>query len=65
MTEYFFFGQLYGDLFPERFGAFTTAALTMFQLCTGDGWMTDVVRPLMDKGLLVNKKIKSKTKKRR
>ena len=47
--------QLYGDLFPERFGAFTTAALTMFQLCTGDGWMTDVVRPLMTKGMQVDK----------
>jgi len=25
------------------------SALTMFQLATGDGWLTDVVRPLMEK----------------
>ena len=42
--------QLYGEIFPQRFGSFTAASLTMFQLSTGDGWLTDVVRPLMDLG---------------
>jgi len=42
--------QLYGEIFPQRFGSFTAASLTMFQLSTGDGWLTDVVRPLMALG---------------
>ena len=42
--------QLYGVILPQRFGSFTAASLTMFQLATGDGWLTDVVRPLMELG---------------
>ncbi len=39
--------QLFGSLYPERFGLFSSAVLTMFQISTGDGWLTDVLRPLM------------------
>jgi len=38
--------QLYGSLCPGMFGTFSTSALTLVQVGTGDGWMTDVVRPL-------------------
>jgi hypothetical protein len=34
---------------PEQFGTFTRALFTMFQVCTGDGWATDLTRPLMKK----------------
>jgi voltage-gated sodium channel len=39
--------QLFGSIYPERFGLFSSAVLTMFQISTGDGWLTDVLRPLM------------------
>jgi voltage-gated sodium channel len=39
--------QLFGRLYPEKFGLFSSACLTMFQISTGDGWLTDVLRPLM------------------
>ena len=39
--------QLFGDVFPLRFGTFSKASLTMFQISTGDGWLTDVLRPLL------------------
>jgi hypothetical protein len=42
--------QIYGELKPERFGTFSASSLTMFQLATGDAWLTDIVRPLMEAG---------------
>ena len=31
---------------PEFFGSFTKALFTLFQICTGDGWASDIVRPV-------------------
>ena len=31
-----------------QFGKFSTSLYTMFQVCTGDGWSTDVVRPMFE-----------------
>jgi len=43
--------ELYGEYDVDQFGSFSKAALTMFQVGTGDGWMTDVVRPLQLLGI--------------
>ena len=39
--------QLFGSVFMERFGSFTKASLALFQISTGDSWLTDVLRPLL------------------
>jgi voltage-gated sodium channel len=39
--------QLFGDVDPEHFGDLGTAALSMFQITTGDDWAA-VVRPATD-----------------
>ena len=39
--------QLFGDIDPEHFGDLGTAALSMFQITTGDDWAA-VVRPATD-----------------
>jgi len=31
---------------PEFFGSFTRALFTLFQICTGDGWASDIARPI-------------------
>lgn len=31
---------------PVQFGNFSASVYSMFQVCTGDGWSTDIVRPL-------------------
>ena len=41
--------QLFGNVFMERFGSFTKATLTLFQISTGDSWLTDVLRPLLQR----------------
>ena len=42
--------QLYGEIVPELFGMFSTTFLTLVQTSTGDGWATDVMRPLLETG---------------
>uniref|UniRef100_A0A7S4PDL9 PH domain-containing protein n=1 Tax=Guillardia theta TaxID=55529 RepID=A0A7S4PDL9_GUITH len=37
---------IFGDSDKELFGSFSLALFTMFQISTGDGWVTDVVRPM-------------------
>ena len=37
---------------PEYFGSFSRALFTLFQICTGDGWASDVARPLFDAAAL-------------
>ncbi|EKX51123.1 hypothetical protein GUITHDRAFT_134639 [Guillardia theta CCMP2712] len=32
---------------PEKFGTFSLALFTMFQVATGDGWASDISRPLI------------------
>ena len=39
--------QLFGDVDPEHFGDLGTAALSMFQITTGDDW-ANVIRPTTD-----------------
>ena len=41
--------QLFGSVFMERFGSFTKASLALFQISTGDSWLTDVLRPLLQR----------------
>ncbi len=43
--------QLYSSLMPDEFGTFSRTVLTMFQICTADGWMTAIVRPLIALGV--------------
>ena len=43
--------QLYGRLMTEEFGTFSRSVLTMCQICTADGWMTAIVRPLIALGV--------------
>ena len=33
---------------PEFFGSFSKALFTLFQVCTGDGWASDIARPIFD-----------------
>eukprot|EP00802_Teleaulax_amphioxeia_P002735 Tamp_02738.p1 GENE.Tamp_02738~~Tamp_02738.p1 ORF type:complete len:690 (-),score=97.12 Tamp_02738:1216-3285(-) len=42
--------QFYADLDPLQFGSFSKAWLSMVQVSTGDGWATDVLRPLLAAG---------------
>ncbi len=42
--------QVYGDLPFNYFDSFSAAILTMVQLSTGDGWATDIVRPVLEAG---------------
>jgi voltage-gated sodium channel len=42
--------QSFGWLDPRQFGSFSLSVMTMVQVMTGDGWMTDIVRPLIDIG---------------
>ena len=37
---------LFKDADPVQFGNFSASVYSMFQVCTGDGWSTDIVRPL-------------------
>jgi hypothetical protein len=39
---------LFGDNSPRNFGKFSRAMFSMFQVCTGDGWATDITRPMFD-----------------
>ncbi|EKX46936.1 hypothetical protein GUITHDRAFT_107287 [Guillardia theta CCMP2712] len=38
--------QLFGPDSPRNFGRFSSSLFTMFQVCTGDGWSSEIVRPL-------------------
>lgn len=40
---------LFKDASEESFGRFSASLFTMFQVCTGDGWATEIVRPMMRK----------------
>ena len=40
--------ELFFPYSHELFGSFSKSAQTMFQVGSGDGWMTDVVRPLQE-----------------
>ena len=42
---------LYGKLMTDEFGTFSRSVLTMCQICTADGWMTAIVRPLIALGV--------------
>lgn len=42
--------QCFGWLDPALFGSFSLSVMTMVQVMTGDGWMTDIVRPLIHLG---------------
>ena len=42
--------EVFGWLCPELFGAFSLSFLTMIQVATGDGWATDVLRPVLEMG---------------
>eukprot|EP00960_Hanusia_phi_P068162 766775-Hanusia_phi.AAC.1 len=35
---------------PEYFGSFSRACFTLFQVCTGDGWATEIARPIFHDG---------------
>jgi voltage-gated sodium channel len=37
---------LFGEQDPIRFGKLSRSVFTMFQVCTGDGWASDVTRSL-------------------
>mmetsp|Transcript_17917 Transcript_17917/g.27702 ORF Transcript_17917/g.27702 Transcript_17917/m.27702 type:complete len:457 (-) Transcript_17917:814-2184(-) len=38
--------NFYADRSSEYFGNFTRALFTLFQICTGDGWASDIARPV-------------------
>ena len=38
--------SFYKDRNAEFFGTFSRALFTLFQVCTGDGWASDIARPL-------------------
>jgi hypothetical protein len=38
--------SLFGEQDPVKFGRLSQSMFTMFQCCTGDGWSSDVARPL-------------------
>jgi hypothetical protein len=38
--------SLFGEQVPVKFGWLSQSLFTMFQCCTGDGWSSDVARPL-------------------
>ena len=57
LTAFFFLGivmaffavaavQLYGSINPKLFGSFSLACSTLFQVASGDSWVTEVVWPI-------------------
>jgi len=38
--------SFYKERNEEYFGTFTRSLFTLFQVCTGDGWASDIARPL-------------------
>jgi voltage-gated sodium channel len=49
--------MFFGESNPELFGRWTLAMFTLFQVASGDGWVTTIVRPMM---LEVNGELKGK-----
>ena len=39
--------NFFSENFPESFGTFSRALFSMFQVCTGDSWATELARPIM------------------
>ena len=39
--------NFFSEDFPESFGTFSRALFSMFQVCTGDSWATELARPIM------------------
>ena len=35
--------RMYTESYPEKFGSFVSSSFTMFQVATGDSWVTDIV----------------------
>lgn len=42
--------KLYADALPERFGTLGASMFTLFQLMTLDGWVGDIVGPVIENG---------------
>jgi hypothetical protein len=40
--------RLYGDSYPQKFGSFFISSFSMFQVATGEGWVTDITWYLYD-----------------
>jgi len=38
--------NFYSEASPHFFGTFSRALFTLFQVCTGDGWASDIARPI-------------------
>ena len=40
--------RLYGESYPQKFGSFFISSFSMFQVATGEGWVTDITWYLYD-----------------